>query len=385
LKVQTSMLVWRHYFFDAIVGGVCLFLLALLFRWTGDLSRKYRWISRALILSAVLVVVSTVALAPNRVGKRFPDPVVIGVRVAGITTAAFTMYFFVIALMLRFTPARTKGRRDVLKLAAATGAVVPVALTAAAYIKREDLELVEIDVPVPGLPKDLQGLRIVQITDLHLSPLVSESLVARAVDMANEARASIAIVTGDLVTRKSDPLDKCLRQLGRLRSDAGTFGCLGNHEIYAGAEEYTTIRGRRLGLQFLRSESRVLRFGDASLNLVGVDYQRAGNRYLVGTDEFVDPEALNVLLTHNPDVFPVAAAQGFDVTLAGHTHGGQVSFEMLHPALNIARFYTPFIHGLYEAEGKRMYVSRGVGTIGVPARLGAPPEVSVLRLCAISS
>jgi uncharacterized protein len=242
-----------------------------------------------------------------------------------------------------------------------------------------------VDLPVPGLPPDLNGLRIVQLTDIHLSPLVDEKLLARAVDMANEARASIAIVTGDLVTRVGDPLDACLRQLARLRSDAGTFGCLGNHEIYAGSETYTTLNGRRLGMQFLRSEARTLRFGDAALNLAGVDYQRLRTRYLVGAEKLIVPGATNLLLSHNPDVFRVAAAKGFDITLAGHTHGGQVSFEMIHPSLNIAHFYTPFIHGVYEEGPSRLFVSRGVGTIGVPARLGAPPEVAVLRLCVISS
>jgi predicted MPP superfamily phosphohydrolase len=201
--------------------------------------------------------------------------------------------------------------------------------------------------------------------------------------MANEARGSIVIVTGDLVTRQGDPLDACLNQLARLRSDAGTFGCMGNHEIYAEAEDYTTQEGRRRGLRFLRSQAQVLQFGSAKLNLAGVDYQRKRFGYLNDGPRLILPGATNVLLTHNPDVFPVAASQGFDITLAGHTHGGQVNFEIIHPTLNIARLYTPFTHGVYDIDGSRLHVSRGVGTIGVPARIGAPPEVAVLRLCAI--
>ena len=79
----------------------------------------------------------------------------------------------------------------------------------------------------------------------------------------------------------------------------------------------------------------------------------------------------------------MAAEKGFDLTIAGHTHGGQVNFEMIHPALNIAKFITPFVYGVYENGPGRLWVSRGVGTIGVPARLNAPPEVVCLRLCAI--
>jgi hypothetical protein len=95
----------------------------------------------------------------------------------------------------------------------------------------------------------------------------------------------------------------------------------------------------------------------------------------------VAPEAFNLLLSHNPDVFPVAASQGYQVTLAGHTHGGQVRVEILGEDLNIARFFTPYVDGLYRQDGSAIFVSRGIGTIGLPARLGAPPEVALLRLC----
>jgi hypothetical protein len=95
----------------------------------------------------------------------------------------------------------------------------------------------------------------------------------------------------------------------------------------------------------------------------------------------VAPDAFNVLLSHNPDVFPVAARQGYPLTIAGHTHGGQVRIEILGQDLNVARFYTPYVDGLYHRNGAAVFVSRGIGTIALPARLGAPPEVNLLRLC----
>ncbi len=79
----------------------------------------------------------------------------------------------------------------------------------------------------------------------------------------------------------------------------------------------------------------------------------------------------------------MAAAQGYDLTIAGHTHGGQVDFEILHQHFNVARYFTPYVRGLYRGEKSSVYVSSGLGTIGVPVRIGAPPEISVLRLCAI--
>ena len=89
-----------------------------------------------------------------------------------------------------------------------------------------------------------------------------------------------------------------------------------------------------------------------------------------------------MLLSHNPDVFPVAAAQGHDLIISGHTHGGQVNLEIPGMPLNVARFYTPYIHGTYREGGSLLYVSRGIGTVGIPLRLGAPPEVNLIRLCA---
>ncbi|MEJ7606255.1 MAG: hypothetical protein WKF37_08300, partial [Bryobacteraceae bacterium] len=134
-----------------------------------------------------------------------------------------------------------------------------------------------------------------------------------------------------------------------------------------------------------RGQSRALRFGNATLNLAGVDYQKVREEYLVGAEELLLPDATNLLLSHNPDVFPVAARKGFDITIAGHTHGGQVNFEIVHPWLNLVRVKTPYVYGKFEQDGSRMFVSRGIGTIGVPARLNAPPEVALIRLCSISS
>ncbi len=276
-------------------------------------------------------------------------------------------------------------RRKAIQVGVSAVLAAPLAITGfGVIVERRRFVLKELEIGIPNLHKDLQGLRLVQLTDMHVSPFLTVKELARAVDMANEAKAHIALVTGDLITSPGDPLDACIRELSRLRADAGVFGCMGNHEIYTKCEGYAARQAASLGMQFLRQENRTLRFGNASLNLAGVDYQRMGEIYLPGAERMIssDPDALNVLLSHNPDVFPVAAEQGWDLTFAGHTHGGQVTFELLSRHLNIARFYTKYVQGLYEAGGKSIFVSRGLGTVGVPARIGAPPEVAVIKLCA---
>lgn len=272
-------------------------------------------------------------------------------------------------------------RRQALKIISGAIVALPAGFAGAGLIRAWSRpELREINVAIPGLPKDLDGLRIAQLTDIHYGPFFSMRDLEWAVAMANEAKPAITVVTGDLITRRFDNLEECIWNLRGLKADAGVYGCHGNHEVYARAVNAATSLGRAAGIQFLRSESATLRFGSASLALTGVDYQPQGSRYL----RTVRPQtgAVNLLLSHNPDVFGRAASLGFDLTLAGHTHGGQINVEILHEHLNVARFFTPWVYGLYREGGKSIYVSGGLGTVGAPVRLGAPPEVTVVKLCA---
>lgn len=275
------------------------------------------------------------------------------------------------------------GRRRLVRSAGGVLVAAPFALTGfGTFVQRTDFRVREVGLPVPNLHPDLQGLRLVQFSDIHLSPYLSETEFARAIGQAAELRPHLVLVTGDMISAGGDPLEACLRQIARLRPEAGFLGCLGNHEIYARAEEAATREGARLGIEFLRGRSRVLRFGKAGINFAGVDYQRIHNKpdYLRGAERLIQPGMPNVLLSHNPDVFEVAAAKGFDATIAGHTHGGQVQIEILSQSLNVARFLTPYVYGLYRLNGRCAYVTRGIGTIGMPARIGAPPEIALLRL-----
>jgi predicted MPP superfamily phosphohydrolase len=290
--------------------------------------------------------------------------------------------FAISRLLPRMRAEYSPSRRHFLRAANIAVFAAPAAVVGyGVFIERFHLRLREQDIEIPGLHSDLDGLKIVQLTDIHLSPFLSIQELDRAIAMANETRAHLALVTGDLITSEGDPLDLCLNHLTALRSDAGIFGCMGNHEQYAGAEKYVEWKGRRLGMNFLRRAAAPLKFGNATLNLAGVDYQHLRRPYLVGAQQMVQPDALNVLMSHNPDVFPVAARQGYQLTIAGHTHGGQVRVEILRQDLNVARFFTPFVDGLYREGSSSIFVSRGIGTIALPIRLGATPEVALLRLC----
>lgn len=300
-----------------------------------------------------------------------------------VSTALFVLHSILRVVKNHLAADVDSTRRRVLNAAGNVVLAGPLAVMGyGSLIQRTDFHVREVDVPIPGLPQDLDGLRILQLSDIHLSPFLSESELARVIDAAIGLRPNLAVVTGDLISSRGDPLDACIRQLARLKADAGVFGCMGNHERYARVEEYTTEAAGRLGIRFLRSQSQQLRFGNSTLNLAGVDYQSLAGKqmYLRGAESLMVPGACNVLLSHNPDVFPVAAQQGYNLLLAGHTHGGQVTVEILDRSINPARFVTPFVYGLYRSGAASAYVTRGLGTIVIPARIGAPPEISLLRL-----
>jgi predicted MPP superfamily phosphohydrolase len=352
------------------------------------LRRPSARVRRVILLGGLAIswVVMTlgIALRSGRVTRHFHGDWTIWLRAAvfawTLSSICWAIAYIVVGRLPgnNFSPAR---RRFFATARTALFAAPAATLGYGMFIERHDISLREHDIPVVGLPKDLNGLRLVQITDIHLSPFFSRKELDYAVAMANETRAHVALVTGDLITTPQDPLDDCLEGLKPLRADAGVFGCMGNHEIYARVEDYVEAAGARQGIRFLRADSQLLTFGDAKLNLAGVDYQRYHSLYLRGGEQLIAPDAYNVLLSHNPDVFDMAKRKGFDLTISGHTHGGQVRVEILGADLNVARFYTPYVDGLYRKGAASIFVARGLGTIGIPARLGAPPEVTLLRLC----
>ena len=222
--------------------------------------------------------------------------------------------------------------------------------------------------------------------------------------MANSLSPHLTVITGDFLTSFGDPLAECIAELSRLKAPLGVWGCNGNHEIYAGAEADAEALFQLNGMRLLRQAAAQLDWNGAGFNLIGIDYQRnfqltqSAIPTLNGVEALVRRDMPNILLSHNPNTFYQAAALGVELSLAGHTHGGQVNIEIINKSLSPARFMTSFIAGLYhlpmsEAASSPggmpnrlacLYVNRGLGTLGVPARLGAPPEITQLTLRAAS-
>ena len=242
-------------------------------------------------------------------------------------------------------------RRSLFRYAASLAGTLP--FVAAIYgFARERLtfEIVRVDVPIPNLPVKLGGLRIVQLSDIHIGDFMPREEVRRAVDMANGLAPHLAVITGDYLTSKGDPLDECIAELSRLRAPLGVWGCNGNHEIYADAEDATEVLFRQRNMKLLRQTAARLTWNGESLNLIGVDYQRVPLTgpvlpTLSGVEFLVRHDMPNILLSHNPNTFYHAAGLGVELTLAGHTHGGQINVEIANHSWSPARFMTGFIAG----------------------------------------
>jgi predicted MPP superfamily phosphohydrolase len=255
---------------------------------------------------------------------------------------------------------------------------------------RLDIEVSHRRIRLVRLPKAFEGFRIVQLSDIHISPFLTGDQVRRCVTIANGLKGDLVVLTGDFLSYDPSAQGEVVHILADLRAPYGVFGCLGNHEYMTKIEESITRLFAAEQIRILRQERVAIQSDVETLNLIGVDYQQARfsrdhdghlvNQYLEGSEKLVMPGTVNILLSHNPNAFDRSAALGIDLMLAGHTHGGQFSLEFLHRGLSLARIESPFVSGWFEKTGSQLYVNRGIGTTGPPIRFGSPPEITVLEL-----
>jgi uncharacterized protein len=315
------------------------------------------------------------------------------------------------AVSVAQTESINHSRRYFFQAAGVIAGAVPFVSAAYGFVaERFRFYVREVEIPIANLPPALDGLRIAQLSDIHIGSYMPVAQVRRAVGMANELGCDLTVVTGDFLTGRTDPLEDCIAELSHLRAPLGVWGCNGNHEIYARVEQKSAELFQKFGMKLLRQERAELRWKGSAFNLLGVDHQRQrdpeGNRLpmLAGVESLVRRDVPNILLSHNPNSFPRAAELGIELSLAGHTHGGQVRVEILDHRWSPAQFLTPYVAGLYQrplhassdledneipatqsagglqSPASSIYVNRGLGTIGAPVRLGVPPEITLITL-----
>jgi hypothetical protein len=230
----------------------------------------------------------------------------------------------------------------------------------------------------PALPRPFEGLRIAQVADVHAGVFMPPERLARVRALVEELRPDLVVFTGDQLDRRDVDAEIFVHGFAGLTAPLGAYGILGNHDHLAGAGRAVGAL-EAVGVTPLVNQAVVIERGPARLLLAGVDDLDAlaggGPDFSVLSSAGAD---LRLLLCHQPNGWRTGRLAGADITLSGHTHGGQIAFPSR--GVNVARLGTPYIAGPYRRGDALLYVSRGVGVGAVPLRLGSPPEVDLVTL-----
>jgi len=227
------------------------------------------------------------------------------------------------------------------------------------------------------LPKAFDGLRVVQLSDVHHGPFSDREQIERAVETANRLHPDIVALTGDYISKERHYAAPCAEMLGRLKARYGVYAVLGNHDHWTDAALITDLF-RAEGITVLINEGMRFEQNGAAFWLAGVDDTMVGLEDLSLALAGARRDEMKLLLAHNPIILRRAAQASVDLVLSGHTHGGQVAIRGERTASGRPR--KRLLKGLWRQGNTQIYVNRGLGTVVLPIRYGCPPEVSLLEL-----
>jgi predicted MPP superfamily phosphohydrolase len=355
-------------------------------------------------------------VAPALLILHLPLAAFVGLRLVGIggmttwmrTLARVGLYFQMITVLNLFlwamatliwrlahlwrngfgAPPENPDRRRFLRQTSAAGASMAAYGAMAGTLQaRADPEIVRHEFHFPSLPAGLDGLRLVQISDLHAGPLMHEGQLARWRRLAEAERPELLLITGDFVDSLPEEVEAFVAAFKGFRAPRGIFAILGNHDYFTDPRPIWQAL-EAMGIQLLENKHAVVERNGALLALVGLQDGMAshghfrGIRYGPGPSpevaiQGIPPTAWRLCLSHRPNDWPLARRTGAHLTLSGHTHAGQVN---LIPGLSSALVMGPYTQGLFTKGDDHLYVNRGLGVVGLPLRIAAPAEITVLTL-----
>lgn len=283
----------------------------------------------------------------------------------------FLTYLFFLtllrALMIRFAK-KTVGVIPLVSVAV-------LAVVLGTFKAINGIETVKVKVPVKGLPDELEGLRIVHVSDLHIGPTIGKKFVKHVVDRVNAEKPDLIAFTGDIGDARVDLHHEDSSPLKELKPTYGTFYVPGNHEVYWNQDEWVA-KFASLGMRPLVNHGEVTSHRGKEILIAGVPDPRSGILWETVRPIRENPgSAFRILLSHRPEIAEGIAADDYDLILAGHTHGGQ-----FFPWTLIAMLDHKYYVGLYKLKRGHVYVNPGTGSWGPLLRLGTTPEITVLEL-----
>ncbi|KND60759.1 putative phosphoesterase [Candidatus Burkholderia verschuerenii] len=381
----------RSAFFIRFIGIGVLFHVYVGVRLIGDAPVGMPWkVLAALLLIASLVLIPIGMSARNIEGQPLADRLAwLGLTAMGFFSSLLLLTFardvmLLVVHLANWLHGSPVGSPELVANSALAVPLLAVLLSAIGfYNARRRAPVVSVDVPIANLPSALQGFTIVQISDIHVGPTIKRHYVERIVAAVNGLRPDLIAVTGDVVDGSVPHLADHTRPLGELSARHGAFLVTGNHEYYSGAEKWIA-EFRRLGLTVLLNQHVVVDHDGARAVIAGVTDYGAGSfdpAHRSDSAKAIDgapaDATVRVLLAHQPRSATAAADAGFTLQLSGHTHGGQ-----FFPWNFFVKLQQPFVAGLTKFNGLWVYTSRGTGYWGPPKRLGAPSEITRVRLVA---
>ncbi len=274
-------------------------------------------------------------------------------------------------------------RRRFLQLTGVLGATAGAAALGSVYgfnVEPNQLQIERVTIPLARLPGAFDGLTLVQLSDLHFGPYVSEEHLGEMVKMTNALKPDAIVLTGDLVNSSWRFIQPCADLLKKLHAPLGVFAVLGNHDYWIGFLDLLLKALREANVRVLRNQAIPFTRGRATMYLVGLDdlwQQLADLRLALST---VPYGACKVVLMHEPDYADVAAQAEVDLQLSGHSHGGQVRLPFIGPLI-LPRYAEKYPMGLARAGNfTQVYTTRGVGVLPPAVRINCPPEITHITL-----
>jgi hypothetical protein len=335
--------------------------------------------------AARIALVALAALFPAGMGTLLAMRVAPRAVQAPIMWCAFTwvgVLLFFLPLLLasetaRAIPLNVSRRRVIARVFGAVSGVASIALGGIAMVvAHAPVRVRRLRVALPYLGASMNGYKIVQLSDVHVSATLGGALVLELVEKINALGADLVVVTGDLVDGSVAELGALVAPFARLRARDGVYFVTGNHEYLSGADEWVAFVSSSLGFRVLRNE-RVAIGGAAGFDLVGVD-DSSGTSDLDGALRDRDAARASILLAHRPDDVDRAVRAGIGLQLSGHTHGGQIAPTWWA----LERIRQPYVYGAYALGETFLYVTSGAGYWGPPMRLGTRAEIALFELSA---
>ncbi len=262
-------------------------------------------------------------------------------------------------------------------------------------LQKDKYRIEEQRIIVPGLPQEQKGMTAVMISDIHSGPYMDYDLMKEYVDVINGMNADMIFIPGDLTNSQRDEAAPFAKAFRDLKAKHGVYATYGNHDYFNDVEYINQVINNETGIRMLRNDSVIIDVNGKPFCIMGTEDTRdSGGKANPLVEKYIKQTVENagneigkrnldvnsipkILLTHKPYLFDEVSGMNFDLMLSGHTHGGQVVFLKLGDInVSFASNVHKYVSGLYSNNGKYLYVSRGIGTVGLPIRFNCPPEIT---------